>query len=85
MGVEDYEHLEPLSEIAQMEWFKHSELQLKEWARKRILNDFPQPKETLGRFHFYDPEEVRKWYTLYIKATKNMGRGAEINGTRTAE
>ena len=74
------ESLEPLSEIAQMDWCEASQAQLSEWERKRITNSFPEPKETLGRYKFFDPDEVRRWYILYRKATKNMGRGAEING-----
>lgn len=78
-----YETLEPLSEIAQMAWCDVSSHQLSEWARKEG-NGFPEPKETLGRYKFYDPEEVKRWYILYRKATRNMGRGRELNGQRSA-
>lgn len=78
-----YEHLEPLSEIAELSWFDHSLKQLTEWAHKSSKNGFPQPHEVIGRYKFYDPEEVKKWYILYRKATKHMGRGAELNGKRT--
>lgn len=78
--MEAYESWEPLSEIAQFDWFEASLSQLTEWERKREANGFPEPKETIGRYKFFDPAEVKKWYILYRKATKNMGRGAEING-----
>jgi len=76
----EYESWEPLFEIADMlPGVSHS--QLMEWESKRARgNDFPEPKATQGRFKFYDPAEVKRWVHLHRKATKRMGRGAQING-----
>lgn len=82
--TDNYEHLEPLHEIAQLAWCEVSEKQLIEWAHKRIKNGFPEPQEVVGRYKFYDPEAVKKWYILYRKATKRMGRGDELNDQRSA-
>lgn len=79
MAYVDYENLEPLSEIAQMDWFKASKTQLEEWARKRDKNSFPAPKETLGRYNFYDVDEVKKWYTLWTKVNRG---NKELNNAK---
>jgi hypothetical protein len=70
----DYQDWYPLREIAEREWAP-SLKQLAEWARKRDTTGFPEPKETLGRYHFYDLGEVQRWVTLWRRATGNMGSG----------
>jgi len=80
--VEDYNNWEPLSEIQQLIWFEHSLDQLEEWARRRKRNGFPEPKRTLGRYNFFDVDEVKEWYTLWCKRIKNLGRGTDLNGKR---
>lgn len=77
----EYESWEPLFEIADM-LPGVSRDQLVEWERKRKTNGFPEPKHTQGRWKFFDPAEVKKWVHLHKKATRNLGRGREINGKR---
>lgn len=79
MSQLNYEAWEPLFEIAQFDWCEVSEKQLVEWASKSESNGFPEPEEVMGRYKFYDPEKVKKWYILYRKATKRMGRGEALN------
>lgn len=72
MTEDDYEEWLPLTELAELDWAP-SLRQLQEWSRKRETNSFPEPKETLGKYHFYDPSEVKRWCHLWQKVTKNMG------------
>ena len=77
----EYDSWEPLAEI--VNYLPGVSLrQLTRWEERRETNGFPQPKETLGRYKFFDPEEIIKWWTLWTKATKNMRRGAKLNGAR---
>lgn len=75
---QEYKNWEPLSEIAErLEGV--SLRQLSNWESKRDKNGFPEPKDVIGRFKFFDVDEVMRWVHLWRKATKNMGRGKELN------
>jgi hypothetical protein len=57
--------------------------QLEEWQKKSRKNDFPEPVRTLGRFRFYNYDEVIEWITLWRRATKLMGNPEGLkNGKR---
>lgn len=79
MSNYEYKSWEPLTEIAAMAECPVSIRQLREWERKREKNGFPEPKEEFARYRFYDPDELFRWMYLYMKATKHLGRGREIN------
>lgn len=61
---------------------KPSLSQLETWAEKHEKNEFPLPAKTIGRFKFYDIEEVTEWVILWHRATRHMGnrKGLKNNG-----
>jgi hypothetical protein len=61
-----HEHLPPDLKV--------SYSQLERWADKDRKIDFPEPVETLGRYRFYDKDQVIRWVILWTKLNKNMGR-----------
>jgi len=60
-----------------------SERQLWRWAEEKRDNGFPAPAETLGKYKLWDVYDVHRWVVLWRKVSRNMGRGAELNGTRS--
>lgn len=79
----DVDKLQSLKEIAALPFIIDmgvSERQLWEWSRKSDKNGFPEPHRILGRFKFYHVDEVEDWIILWQRATRNMGRGQELNG-----
>lgn len=57
---------------------------LQVWEERRNKNDFPTPKRKIGRFNFYDYDQVREWVILWKRATGRMGNpglNGRSNGT----
>lgn len=76
---QEYEHIMSLADIA--EYLPEvTPNQLYRWSEPERDNGFPEVKEVIGRYRLYDRNEVLRWVVLYKKATKNLGRGRELNG-----
>lgn len=48
-------------------------------------NNFPEVKKQLGIHKFYEEDEIREWWSLWIEVTKGHRAGAEkrrTNGSR---
>lgn len=77
---EDLTDIMPLRDIAE-EIEGISERQLYAWAnsRAKVSNGFPEPVETLGVYKLYSKKAVTRWVTLWLKATRGMGRGDQLN------
>lgn len=46
---------------------------LQRWAEPNRRIGFPAPKTSLGRYLLYDKTEVKEWYFLWQKVSKNLG------------
>lgn len=57
------------------------------WAVRYRTNDFPQPAERVGRYNFYDPNQVLKWTRLWIKANRRLkaNNGIKMMQERTRD
>ncbi len=75
--MSELENLWTLTRIA--EELDVSLRQLYRWEERRDKIGFPEPQRTLGRFKFFDVEEVREWIFLWRRATAGMGNKT-LNG-----
>lgn len=74
------DRLMPPSELAEHLGVRRTALN--NWINRDDIG-FPEHKEQLGKYKFYDIEEVERWHELWHKATKNVGKGRS-NGKRTS-
>lgn len=56
---------------------------LNNWIKRRQQTGFPPERDRIGKYAFYDVREVKRWYALWTKATKNKTKGVK-NAARSS-